>query len=40
MDVHNPNWREETFYNIIVISPTDVPGYIENLLFLSSQSLS
>lgn len=32
--------REKTFYITIVISLTDVPGYMENLLFLNSQSLS
>lgn len=31
--------REKTFYITIVISLTDVPGYMENLLFLSSESL-
>lgn len=32
--------REKTFYITIVISLTDVPEYMENLLFLNSQSLS
>lgn len=32
--------REKTFYISIVISLADVPGYMENLLFLNSESLS